>query len=250
MMFDFTDKVALITGASRGIGRSVALMLASYKCNVIINYNDSMEDALSLKDEIDNKYNVKTLAIKADVSKEKDVKGMIESSIDIFGHIDILVNNAGIAIDTIFEDKIVDNFKKILDTNLIGTFLVSKYVSKYMKDNGSGKIINISSTNGIDTYYPYSMDYDASKAGVISLTKNLALELAPNITVNSVAPGWVDTNMNSSLDKEFKNKELDKILLHRFASPDDIANVVVFLASDFANYINGEIIRVDGGLNN
>lgn len=246
-MFNFSDKVALITGASRGIGRSIALMLASYKCNVIINYKDSMDEALSLRDEIVSKYGVKALTIQADVSKESDVQNMVESSIELFGHIDILVNNAGIAIDTIFEDKTVDNFKKILDTNLIGTFLVSKYVSKYMKDNGYGKIINISSTNGIDTYYPYSMDYDASKAGVISLTKNMAIELAPNIMVNSVAPGWVDTDMNTNLDIDFREKELDKILLHRFAHPDDIANVVVFLASNLADYINGEIIRVDGG---
>ena len=169
---------------------------------------------------------------------------MLFRSINKFNHIDILVNNAGIAIDTIFEDKTKEMFKKTLEINLIGTFLVSKKASKYMNN---GSIINISSTNGIDTYYPYSMDYDASKAGVISLTKNLAVELAPNIRVNTVAPGWINTEMNKELSNEFKEKAIKKILLNRFGKPEEVAKVVYFLSTENASYINGSIIRVDGG---
>ena len=136
---------------------------------------------------------------------------------------------------------------EILKVNLIGTFIVSKYVGKYMLANGEGNIINVSSTNGIDTVYPESLDYDASKAGVISLTKNLALQYAPNIRVNTVAPGWVTTDMNKELDYNFIKKEEEKIILNRFADPSEIAKVIVFLASSDASYINGSIIRVDGG---
>lgn len=240
------NRVVLITGASRGIGKSIAIEFAKNNYNVIINYNNSKDAALSLEKELTNIYNVDCLTIKADISSEEEVKKMIDLSIDKFQKIDVLVNNAGIAIDTIFMDKTVNNFKKILDINLIGTFLVSKYASIHMPNNSS--IINISSTNGIDTNYTYSMDYDASKAGVINLTKNLAKEFAPKIRVNSVAPGWVNTDMNKTLDKDFLDKELDKILLKRFAESEEIASVVYFLATDKAKYINGTVIRVDGGI--
>ena len=135
----------------------------------------------------------------------------------------------------------------VLNVNLIAPFLLSKYASKYMIKNKYGKIINIASTNGIDTYYPSSLDYDASKAGLISLTHNLAIELAPYITVNAIAPGWTNTDMNKNLSEEQKKKINERILLKRFANPDEIANVVAFLASPEASYINNEVIRVDGG---
>lgn len=244
---DFKDKIALITGASRGIGKSCALDLAKKNCNIVINYNNSEYEALELKDFIESNYGVKVMVVKCDISSEEEIKKMIEQIINKFGKIDILVNNAGIAIDTLFEDKTKENFMKILEVNLVGTFLVSKYVSKYMLENKYGKIINISSTNGIDTFYPMSLDYDASKAGIISLTKNLALELSPYVNVNSVAPGWVNTDMNKNLDEEFIKEENEKIFLKRFAKPDEVAKVVTFLASDESSYINGEIIRVDGG---
>jgi len=238
---------ALVTGASRGIGASIVEVLASFGCDVIINYNNSEKEAYQLEEYIKNKYNVKVLTIKADVSNETEVKNMIEQIIREFGKLDILVNNAGIAIDTLFEDKTKENFQKILDVNLIGTFLVSKYASKYMLEQKKGRIINISSTNGIDTFYPMSLDYDASKAGVISLTKNFAKELAPYINVNAIAPGWVNTDMNKELDDKFIEEENSKIFLQRFAEPEEIANVVLFLASPLSSYINGEVIRVDGG---
>lgn len=242
-----SNKVVLITGASRGIGAEVAKVFASNNYNAVINYNNSSDAALKLKEEIENKYHVTAICIKCDVSNESEVKNMIEKAIDTFGHIDALVNNAGIAIDTTFEDKTVENFRKILDTNLVGAFIVSKYVGKYMLENKSGVIINVASTNGIDTIYPESLDYDASKAGVISLTKNLALQYAPYIRVNAVAPGWVNTDMNKELDKTFIDKENEKILLNRFARPEEIAKVIYFLATPDASYINSEVIRIDGG---
>lgn len=242
-----SNKVVLITGASRGIGAEAAKVFASNNYNVVINYNNSPDVALKLKEEIENKYHVTALCIKCDVSNELEVKSMVEKTIDTFGHIDVLVNNAGIAIDTTFEDKTVEDFRKILDTNLIGTFIVSKYVGKYMLENKSGTIINVASTNGIDTIYPESLDYDASKAGVISLTKNLALQYAPYIRVNAVAPGWVNTDMNKELDQAFIEKENEKILLNRFAQPEEIAKVIYFLATPDASYINSEVIRIDGG---
>ena len=160
-------------------------------------------------------------------------------------HLDIIINNAGIADDSLVEAKTKASFMKILETNLIGPFLVCKYGRKIMD---KGCIINISSTNGIDTNYPYSLDYDASKSGLNSLTHNLAVEYAPNIRVNAIAPGWINTDMNKDLADDFKNEECQKILLNRFANPEEIASVIFFLASDKASYINSTVIRVDGGI--
>ena len=242
-----SNHVVLITGSSRGIGSATAKIFASNNYNVVINYNNSAKEAFDLKEEIEKIYKVNVLCVKCNVSNELEVNSMVEKTIDTFGHIDVLVNNAGIAIDTTFEDKTVENFRTILDTNLIGTFIVSKYVGKHMLKNKKGAIINVSSTNGIDTVYPESLDYDASKAGVISLTKNLALQYAPYIRVNAVAPGWVNTDMNKDLDQAFIDKENKKILLNRFANPEEIAKVIYFLATPDASYINSEVIRIDGG---
>ena len=240
------NKVVLITGASRGLGKEIALKFAKNKYNVIINYNNSEECANKLKKELEL-YNVKVSLIKTDISNEQEVKLMIKKILENYNRIDVLVNNAGIAIDTIFEEKTKENFKKILDVNLIGPFLVSKYVSEEMLKRKKGNIINITSTNGIDTYYPESLDYDASKAGLISLTHNLAVKLSPYINVNAIAAGWINTEMNKDMDDEFKKQEEQKILLKRFAEPKEIANVVYFLATEDAKYINNEVIRVDGG---
>ena len=244
---NITNKVALITGASRGIGASIARNLASHNCNICINYKNSYEEAIKLKKEIENKYNIKVLAIKADITKEEEIINMVDKIINEFGKIDILINNAGIAIDSIIEDKDIKNIHKILDTNLIGPFLISRYVAKYMLEQKEGNIINISSTNGIDTYYSYSLDYDASKAGLISLTHNLAENYSPYIRVNAIAPGWVKTEMNKELDEDYIKEEKNKIYLGRFANPEEIAKVVTFLASSDSSYINNEVIRVDGG---
>lgn len=240
-------RTVLITGGNRGLGRACALKFAQLGYNVIINYNNSLKEAVSLEAYLKENYNISVLLVKADISKEDEVINMMNVIKNSFQKIDCLVNNAGIAIDTLFEDKTVQNFRKIIDVNLIGTFLVSKYIGSLMFKEKSGTIINVSSTNAIDTYYPYSLDYDASKAGVISLTHNLARQFAPYIRVNCVAPGWINTEMNKELDKEFVEEENKKILLGRFSEPSEIANVIAFLASHEASYINGSVIRVDGG---
>ena len=172
---------------------------------------------------------------------------MVNEGINTFTKIDVLVNNAGIAIDTTFEDKTKENFIKILDTNLIGPFLVSKYAGEHMLKEQQGCIINISSNAGLESYYPEGLDYDASKAGLISLTHNLAVKYAPYIRVNCIASGWINTEMNKELDEEYIKQEEEKILLNRFAQPEEIAKVVYFLSTDDAKYINNETIRVDGG---
>ncbi len=240
-------KTVIVTGGSRGIGEAISEKFASNNYNVVINYVNNEERANSLKKKLEEKYNASILFVKGDVSNEKDVQNLINKTIETFGGINCLVNNAGIAIDKPFLDKTKDDFLKTLSTNLIGPFLTCKYAYNYMINSDNASIINISSTNGIDTMYPESIDYDASKAGVISLTKNLASLYAPNVRVNSVAPGWVETEMNSDLDKDFTKSEEDKILLGRFAKPEEIANVVYFLSSNEASYINGEVIIVDGG---
>ena len=239
------SKVVLVTGASKGIGKSTILEFAACGYDVVINYNSSENEAKELEKYILEKYDVNVLSIKADICYESEIDNMINTIIDKFGHIDVLVNNAAIALDCIIEDKTKDNFIKILDTNLIAPFLIARKCSKYMPLGSS--IINVTSTNGIDTYYEYSLDYDASKAGLISLTNNLSQIYAPNIRVNAVAPGWVNTDMNKELDLEYINEESSKILLNRFAEPEEIAKVIYFLASDNASYINNTIIRVDGG---
>ena len=239
-------RVVLVTGGSSGIGEAIVKLFASFGYDVVINYNTNEYKAFSVEKDIKDKFNVSTLCIKADISDEMQVNDMINKVIDVFGHIDVLVNNAGISIDCDFLDKTVSNFKKILDVNLIGPFLVSKCVSKYMKVNG-GVIINIGSNAGIYNNYKYSMDYDAAKAGLHMLTKDLAIELGPKIRVNAVAPGWVNTPMNQSLDVDYIESETNKIIMGRFAEPYEIAKVVYFLASDDASYINGAVIVVDGG---
>ena len=241
---DFRGKTVLVTGSSRGIGAATIRKFASLGADVVINYVSNEDRALELKKEVEDKYGVKALAIKCDVSKEEEVIEMFKEIDRVFHRINVVVNNAGIAIDTTFEDKTVENFKKTIDINLIGTFLVSKHAVIHLKKEKNSKIINVASTNGIDTYYPESLDYDASKAGVISLTHNFAKALAPDINVNAVAPGWVKTEMNKELDE---NDYTNGILMKRFADPMEIANVIAFLASDEASYINNEVIRVDGG---
>lgn len=239
-------KTVLITGGTRGIGKAIAIKFAQNKYNLVLNYVNDTEQAEKLKKELETEYGVSVLLIKGDISLEETVKSILSKSLEKFDSIDVLVNNAGIAIDTTLEDKTVDNFRRILDVNLIGTFLTCKHIGGYMFNNQKGKIINITSTNGIDTYYPESMDYDASKAGVISLTKNFAQSYAPYTNVNAVACGWVNTDMNKDMDNSFKQEEIDKILLKRFAETYEIADVVYFLANE-ASYINGSVIRVDGG---
>lgn len=240
------EKVVLVTGASSGIGREIVRKLIS-NYEVIIHYNNSYDNALKLKEELDNLYNKDVMIVKCDLSSEEEIDGMLEKIYERYDNIDILVNNAGIAIDTLLEDKTKDNFMKTLDVNTIAPFLLSKKIGIKMKENKYGNIVNISSTNGIDTYYPESIDYDASKAAMISVSNNMANYLAPYVRVNTICSGWVNTRMTNDLDDGYRESEEEKILLGRFAEPEEIASVVKFLISDEASYINKSVIRVDGG---
>ena len=242
------NKVVLITGGSSGIGKETVYKFAKNGYDVIFTYNKSKETSKTIEKDIKSSYNVNIYSIKCDISLENDVKSLANFVKDKTNKIDVLVNNAGIAIDNLLEEKTVEEFKKVIDTNLIGTFSVIKYLGNLINDGGS--IINISSTNAIDSYYIESIDYDASKIGIISLTHNLAKYYAPRIRVNCICPGWVDTLMNKDLSKEQKDRENKKILLNRFAKPSEIANVIYFIASDEGSYINDAIIKVDGGRNN
>ncbi len=238
----------LVTGSSRGLGRSIIVEYAKNGYDVVINYNNSKEEALELKKYVESNYKIKALVIKCDISKESEIDSMIEEIYKEFGHLDVLINNASIALDQDFTLKTKEDFMKTIEVNLVGTYLLSKKIGLKMLERKTGNIINISSNNGLDTPYPESIDYDASKAGVISLTHNLANYFAPYIRVNTICPGWINTDMNKDLEKDFIDKETSKILLNRFAEPEEIANLAYFLGTDKASYINDSIIRIDGGV--
>ena len=241
------SKVALITGGSRGIGEAISKKFASAGYNIIINFKQSVEKAQKLKIQLEKDFNIEVMLSQANLSKEKDIINMIDECMKKFGKIDVLVNNAGIVIDKEFEDRTVEDWKNTLDVNLIAPFLLTKIVGKEMMKQKKGSIINISSTNGINTYYPSSVDYYASKSGLISLTYDSAVQYSPYVRVNCIAPGWVNTEMNKELEEDFVKSETEKILVKRFGEPEEIANVVVFLASDEASFINSAVIKVDGG---
>ena len=242
------NKVAIVTGSSRGLGRACLLELAKNNYDVVINYNNSEERAKLVKEEVEQ-LGVKALLVKCDISNEEDVEVMVSKVIKEFGRIDVLVNNAAVCYDSLYDDKTAENFKKTLDVNVVGTFLVSKYVGDIMYQNKYGKIVNISSTNGINTYFPMCLDYDASKAGIISLTHNLAMQYGPYVNVNAVAPGFIATETEvNNMDEDFIKSEEEKIFLRRIGQEEEVAKVIRFLVSDDASYINNEVIRVDGGM--
>lgn len=238
--------VVLITGGAKNIGRSIALEFAKNGYDVVINYNSSEMEAIELKKLLEKTYNISALIIKCDISNEIEVKNMINEIVSKYSKIDVLVNNAAIEINSEFEEKTKETFNKVLSTNLVGTFLVSKYASFYME---KGYIINISSNNAINKNDPNTLEYDASKAGIISLTHNLAKKLSPNINVNCIAPGWVETNeikeLDKSLDNKFIEEESKKILKRRFAKEEEIASLTYYLTTN--NYINDTVITIDGG---
>ncbi len=241
------NKTVLVTGSSMGLGKCIIEKFASNGYNTIITYLNHESEAIEFNDYIINKYNVKSVAYKLDLSDLENIESLSKMIINTFGNIDVLVNNASICLDTTFEDKTKENFMKILEVNLVGTFLMSKTFGSLMFDNKKGSIINISSNNAIDSYYVESLDYDASKAGVINLSHNLANKFSPYVRVNTVCPGWINTDMNKNMSEEFKKDEENKILLNRFADVKEIANLVYFLSSDEASYINDSVIKIDGG---
>lgn len=241
------DKVALVTGGSRGIGRAIALELARNGANLAINFANSSEKAEEVIKEIKN-LGLKAIAIKADVSKEEEVNNLVKTVEAELGKIDILVNNAGITKDNLLIRMKTQDFEDVLDVNLKGTFLCTKAVARAMMKKKYGKIINISSVVGIVGNAGQS-NYSASKAGVIGFTKSMAKELGSRgIRVNAVAPGFIDTEMTQVLSEEIKEQMINNIPLNELGKSEDIAKLVVFLASEGADYITGQVISVDGGM--
>lgn len=242
------NKVALITGAACGIGRATALKLAEIGYDIVINYLTSQTAALQLQEKITEEYGVNCIAIQADISSEEEVDAMVAEIEEKLGGVDILINNAAVDLPNLFHLKTADEFRRVLDVNVVGAYNCARRVYRHMLDNEYGKIINISSTNGINTYYPMCFDYDASKAALISLTHNLAVQFAPYITVNAVVPGFIGTQKElDGYDEEFLKQETEKILLKRYGKPEEVASLIRFLISDEASYINNTIIRIDGG---
>lgn len=242
------NKVVLVTGGAQGIGKAIVLELAKNHYDVVINYLTSNKAATLLEEEIKKNYDVRVMTVQADVSKEEEVDAMISLIEKQWGGVDILVNNAAVDLSNLFHLKTADEFRKTLDVNVVGAFNCSKRVYRHMLDQEYGRIINISSTNGINTYYPMCIDYDASKAALISLTHNLAFEYGPYINVNAIAPGFIGTdNELDGYDEEFLKEEQEKIMVNRYGKPEEVAYLVKFLISDEANFINNTIIRIDGG---
>ncbi|SCG83483.1 3-oxoacyl [Proteiniborus sp. DW1] len=244
---NLNGKVALVTGGSRGIGKAVALKLASLGADIIFSYTSSEEQSKQVQDTIES-MGRRALAIRADVSKMNDVEKMIQDGMNYFSKIDILVNNAGITKDNLLMRMSEDEWDNVIDVNLKGVFNVTKCLIRNMIKQKDCSIINIASIVGVSGNAG-QCNYSASKAGVIGFTKSLAKEVGKkNIRVNAIAPGFISTDMTDKLPEKIIDQYLEKITLQRLGEPDDIANAVAFLASDMSKYITGQVIVVDGGI--
>ncbi|MBI0442238.1 3-oxoacyl-[acyl-carrier-protein] reductase [Bacillus amyloliquefaciens] len=241
------EKTAVVTGASRGIGRAIALDLAKNGCNVVVNYSGNEAKANEVVDEIKS-LGRNAIAVKADVSNSEEVQNMMKEAVAAFSSIDILVNNAGITKDNLLMRMKENEWDDVININLKGVFNCTKAVTRQMMKQRSGRIINVSSIVGVSGN-PGQGNYVAAKAGVIGLTKSSAKELASrNITVNAIAPGFISTDMTDKLSKEVQDEMLKQIPLARFGDPSDISSVVTFLASEGSRYMTGQTLHIDGGM--
>lgn len=244
---DLSGKIALVTGGSRGIGREIAIELAKHGASITISYVSNEEKAIEVIESI-QEYSVKAMCVKADVSREEEVERLVDTVKKQLGPIDILVNNAGINMDALIIRMKTQEWDQVIDTNLKGTYLCTRLVAKDMLKKRYGKIINITSVAGVAGNIGQS-NYSASKAGIIGFTKAVAKELASrNINVNAIAPGLIETDMAQALKEEIRESLIKSVPMGRLGSPKDIANIVVFLASDKSDYITGQTINVDGGM--
>lgn len=245
----FNDKVVLVTGGSRGIGKAIALKFAELNASVVFVYSKSDAEANETLNKLNSykKENTSYYKIKADLSNEKDLQNVYDFVMNKFGKIDILVNNAAICFKRPFKDATYEECLKTYQTNVLAPMFLSQKFAPIMYGNKYGKIINIASTSGYTDTCPTTIDYNISKAGVVALTKDLAREFAPYVNVNAVAPSWVETEMAKDLTKEYIESETQNYFLKRFAKPNEIANLVIFLASDDSAYIDAQTILIDGG---
>lgn len=240
-------KTAVVTGASRGIGKAIALALAKDGFNVVINYNGNKEKAEQVKKECED-FGVNAITVKANVANFTESENLIKEAVSTFGSIDVLVNNSGITKDTLLLRMKEEDFDSVIDVNLKGTFNTIKHAARQMMKQRSGSIINMSSVVGISGNAG-QINYAASKAGVIGLTKSVARELASRgIRANAVAPGFIETDMTDELNDKAKEEILKTIPLNDTGKSEDVANLVAFLASEKSRYITGQVIHVDGGM--
>jgi 3-oxoacyl-[acyl-carrier protein] reductase len=241
------NKVALVTGSSRGIGRAIALELAKRGFSVVINNDGNPQEGLEVMNEI-NKIGQQAIYIQADVSDPDQVEEMIKKILNEFCRIDVLVNNAGVVMDKKLENMSIEQWNRVISVNLTGTFNCTKSVIKYMKEQGEGRIINIASVVGEIGNFGQS-NYAASKGGVIAFTKTVAKEYAKDgILVNAIAPGFINTKILQNIPEKVMQKILDQIPLGRLGAPEEVAKLVCFLASNDANYITGQVININGGV--
>ena len=241
-------KIALVTGGAKGIGAAIVREIAANNYDVVINYLTSEKEAEILASSLTSKYGINALVYQCDVADENEVDLMISFIEEHLGSVDILVNNAAIDLSNMWHEKDAEDFRRTLDVNVVGAYNVARRVGKQMIDKRWGRIINISSTNGINTYYPMCVEYDASKAALISLTHDLAMQFAPYVNVNAIAPGFIGTESElKGYDEEFLKSEQEKILVGRYGKPEEVAKLVSFLVSEDASYINNSVIRIDGG---
>ncbi len=244
---DLQSRVAIVSGGASGIGRTISLMLAEHGATVVVNYRSSEQKAQALVAEIKAKGG-EALAVQADISQFDQAKHLVDETIKAYGKLDILVNNAGINHDQLVLRMQEDQFDRVIETNLKGTWSLAKHAAKHLLRSTHGRIINISSIIGLIGNAGQS-NYSASKAGILGLTKSLAKEFASRqVTVNAICPGFIETEMTDQLDPKFVELYLANIPLKRLGQAEDVANVVLFLASDYASYMTGQTLVIDGGM--
>lgn len=241
------NRVAFVTGSSRGMGKAEAREFASRGYDVILHCGHNVEMAKEVASDIETSYGVRTAVLCADLAREAEVRQLADEAIATFGRVDVLVNNAGMALYGDFGEKDVDGWERSMRVNAFAPFVLTQVIGAHMAEREYGKIVNIATIDVMTTYNAESAEYDASKAALISLTKTSSLQLQPYVNVNCVCPGWVATDMNKDLPQELLDYQASKTCKGRMARPEEVAKLVAFLASDDAEFIDGEVIKIDGG---